>query len=190
MNKKTLIISIILAVVLVGAVLVYFLVLKPSIVTNIESQKDIMENESFSVKLPEGWVEIDPVYESLAMAIKGEELIIDTNAQEINFRSYYSILRDVYNKENEQEYLNEVRESLKQSFTGLTVANEETRETDNGKIYFIDSKFNQQNIDFRVLLAIKIKDQSVWIISFNTIEEKWEEYKNLFYQVAESFKIK
>lgn len=173
-----------------GVVLIYFVILKPSVVDNVNLPKNTIENESFSVKLPEGWVEIDPISGSLAMAIKNEELIIDATAQGIGFRSYYSVLRDIYDKENEQEYLNKVKDSLKQSFAEIATTNEGTKETDNGKVYFIESKFNQQDIDFIVLLAIKIKDQNVWIMSFNTIEEKWEEYKNLFYQVAESFKIK
>lgn len=190
MNKKTLIISVILVVVLVAIIAVYFFVLKPSAVENTETPKDVVENEFYSVKLPEGWIEIDPVFESSAMVIKQEEQINDTNAREISFRSYYSVLQGVYDKENEQEYLKEIKDSLKQSFAGITTTNEETRETDNGKIYFIESKFNQQDIDFRVLLAVNIKGENIWIISFNTIEEKWEEYKDLFYQVAESFKIK
>jgi len=189
-NKKTLIIAIGLIIILAGLVLIYFFALKPSIVGNTETQKDIVENEFFSVKLPEGWIEIDPVFESSVMVIKQEEQINNAKAQEINFRSYYSVLQGAYDKESEQDYLSEVKNSLKQSFTGIIVSNEEVRETENGKIYLIESKFNQQDIDFRVLLSVSIKDQNAWIVSFNTLEEKWEEYKNLFYQIAESFKIK
>lgn len=194
MNKKTLIILGILIVALVGIILIYFLILKPSIVKDISdntgAQAGTMENESFSIALPEGWVEVDPIYSSIVMAIKDKELINDANAKKLDFRSYYSVLHETYSEKTEQDYLNKIKDSLRQSFAGVIISDGETKETSDGKIYFIESKFNQQNIDFRVMLAVNIRDENAWVISFNTLEEKWEEYKNSFYQIAESFKIK
>jgi hypothetical protein len=190
MNKKTLIIAIMLCVLLVVLVLAYFLILKPSVVDNIEASKNTIKNEFFSIKLPEGWVEVDPVYNSVVMAIKGNEQTNDINAQKLGFVSYYSVLNETFSENTEQEYLNKIKDSLRQNFTGATVSDEEVKEIDNKKIYFIESSFNQQNVDFKVLLAVNIEGESAWIISFNTLEGKWEEYKNLFYDIAENFKIK
>ena len=191
MNKKTLIVSAILIVILIIIILVYFLILKPSAIDNGSGiPKKIIENKFFSVKLPEGWIEVEPVYGSIATVVKNQELINDTYAQKLNFRSYYSVLRDTVGDKTEQEYLEEIKNSLKKNFTDIMISDEEIKESNGAKIYFMESKLNEQNVDFTILLAVNIKDQDVWTISFNTLSEKWEEYKDVFYQIADSFERK
>jgi hypothetical protein len=190
-NKKTLIVSAILIVILIIIILVYFLILKPSAIDNGSGiPKKIIENKFFSVKLPEGWIEVEPVYGSIATVVKNQELINDTYAQKLNFRSYYSVLRDTVGDKTEQEYLEEIKNSLKKNFTDIMISDEEIKESNGAKIYFMESKLNEQNVDFTILLAVNIKDQDVWTISFNTLSEKWEEYKDIFYQIADSFERK
>ncbi len=191
MNKKTLIVSAILIVILIIIILVYFLILKPSAIDNGSGiPKKIIENKFFSVKLPEGWIEVEPVYGSIATVVKNQELINDTYAQKLNFRSYYSVLRDTVGDKTEQEYLEEIKNSLKKNFTDIMISDGEIKESNGAKIYFMESKLNEQNVDFTILLAVNIKDQDVWTISFNTLSEKWEEYKDIFYQIADSFERK
>ena len=191
MNKKTLIVSAILIVILIIIILVYFLILKPSAIDNGSGiPKKIIENKFFSVKLPEGWIEVETVYGSIATVVKNQELINDTYAQKLNFRSYYSVLRDTVGDKTEQEYLEEIKNSLKKNFTDIMISDEEIKESNGAKIYFMESKLNEQNVDFTILLAVNIKDQDVWTISFNTLSEKWEEYKDIFYQIADSFERK
>jgi hypothetical protein len=190
-NKKTLIVSAILIVILIIIILVYFLILKPSAIDNGSGiPKKIIENKFFSVKLPGGWIEVEPVYGSIATVVKNQELINDTYAQKLNFRSYYSVLRDTVGDKTEQEYLEEIKNSLKKNFTDIMISDEEIKESNGAKIYFMESKLNEQNVDFTILLAVNIKDQDVWTISFNTLSEKWEEYKDIFYQIADSFERK
>jgi len=190
-NKKTLIVSAILIVILIIIILVYFLILKPSAIDNGSGiPKKIIENKFFSVKLPEGWIEVEPVYGSIATVVKNQELINDTYAQKLNFRSYYSVLRDTVGDKTEQEYLEEIKNSLKKNFTDIMISDGEIKESNGAKIYFMESKLNEQNVDFTILLAVNIKDQDVWTISFNTLSEKWEEYKDIFYQIADSFERK
>ena len=185
MNKKTLIVSAILIVILIIIILVYFLILKPSAIDNGSGiPKKIIENKFFSVKLPEGWIEVEPVYGSIATVVKNQELINDTYAQKLNFRSYYSVLRDTVGDKTEQEYLEEIKNSLKKNFTDIMISDGEIKESNGAKIYFMESKLNEQNVDFTILLAVNIKDQDVWTISFNTLSEKWEEYKDIFLKLV------
>ncbi len=191
MNKKTLIFAGILVFLLVVLVVVYFLVLKPETSNQVKAPKENIENEFFKIKLIQGWVEINPpAYGAYAMAMKEVEQFGDPKIKELNFASYYSVIKDVFAEATIPEYLNKIKESLTQSFKGLQVLNEEIQATEDGEIYFIESQFRQNEVDFKVFLAIRIKDHDVWIISFNTLEEKWAEYKELFSQVAENFKIK
>lgn len=193
LNRNTLIVLGILIVLLAGLILAYFLVLKPAASDNAESReqtKDAIETDLFSIKLIDGWVEAQPVYGSAATAINNNELINNLDAQKIGFKSYYSVLQDIYSEKTEKDYLDKIKASLKEGFVGVIISDGEAKDIDNRKLYFIESEFNQQNIDFKVLLAITIKDKDAWIISFNTLKENWEEYKNSFYQVAENFKIK
>ncbi len=190
MNKKTLIISIVLTVLLAGLIVVYFLIIKPSAVNNGEIGKDVMENEFFSVKLLNEWIQVQPISGAYAMAIKDKEQINDAVAKELGFASYYSVVKDTYIEKSVQDYLNKIKTSLEQNFTGIILSDKESHKTENGEIYFIESEFNHQNINLKSLLAINIKNENVWIVSFNTLQEKWQEYENLFYEIADSFKIK
>jgi hypothetical protein len=188
MNKKTLIILIILFIILVGLVLAYFFIFKKAPTQEIVQTE--MNKEGFIVDLPEGWVEVETVMGSSATAINNQEQINNADAVKIGFRSYYSVVHDSFNEETNNDYLEKIEASLKGNFPEAEISKEEGKTLNGGLIYFIEADINQQNIDFKVLLAVNIKDKDVWIISFNTLKENWEGYKNLFHQIAENFQIK
>lgn len=190
MNKKTLIISIILIALLAGLLIIYFLIIKPSANNSKGIPKDVMENEFFSVKLLDGWVQVQPISGAYVMAIKDREQLNNATAKELGFASYYSVVGDTYVETSIQDYLNKVKASLEQNFTGIALFDKESHKTENGETYFIESQFSQQGINLKSLLAINIKNENVWIVSFNTLDEKWDEYQGLFYEIADSFEIK
>lgn len=188
MNKKTLIIIGILFIVLAGSVLAYIFIFKETPVReNVQSE---IEKDGFVIELPEGWVEVEAVTGSSATAMNNKEQINNANAQKIGFRSYYSVIHDVSNGEKVNDYLQKIKDSLTQGFPGITLLNKESKAFDGSPIYYIEADLIQQEIDFKTLLAVHIKDNDIWIISFNTLKENWEAYQNSFYQVAENFKIK
>jgi hypothetical protein len=191
MNKKTLIVLVALLLFLAAVVLIYFLIIRPS--PEPEKRNKIsngfLENDNYMIRVPEGWTEEDNLG-AYSMIINSKEQIIDPDAQKINFRSYYSVVYDALKDESSEDYFKKVIESLKSSFPGINIIKEEDKDTNGNRVHFIEAEIRQQNIDFAVLLAVNIKEENVWIISFNTLKSNWNKYENLFYEIAESFKIK
>jgi len=192
MNKKTLIIFLVLLLILIIVLLVYFFIFRPSLQKNNEEMTDkgILEKEGYSIKLPEGWQEVESVFGASATIVNAKEEIIEPNAQKINFRSYYSVINDNLAENSPEDYFKKITESLKQSFPDINIIKEEDKAAFGNKIHFIETEIRQQDIDFSVLLAVITKDKNVWTISFNTLKSNWEKYKELFYQIAGDFKIK
>ena len=188
MNKKTLIILVTLFIILAALILAYFFIFKET--STQQNTQGKIEKDGFIIDLPEGWGETEAVSGSLATAFNSNELINNENAQKVGFRSYYSVIYDVFSEENNENYLKKIKNSLQQSFPEVKLSDGESQTPDGTTIYYIEADLNQQDIDFKVLLAVNIKNNDVWIISFNTLKENWEGYKNLFYQIAENFKIK
>lgn len=192
MNKKTLIIILVLLLVLIIALLVYFFIFRPSLQKNNEemTNKGILEKEGYSIKLPEGWKEAEGVSGASATIVNAKEEVIEPNAQKINFRSYYSVINDNLAENSPEDYFKKITESLKKSFPDIGAIKEEDKIVSENKIHFMEIEIRQQEIDFKVLLAVITKDKNVWTISFNTLKSNWEKYRELFYQIAGDFKIK
>jgi len=54
----------------------------------------------------------------------------------------------------------------------------------------IEADLAQQNVDFKILMAVIMKDDKYFTISANTTAQKWTEYSETFYDTFRSFKFK
>ena len=72
----------------------------------------------------------------------------------------------------------------------VSFVSEKDGQIDGQPAKFIEAKLNQQNIEFRVLMALVFKGDKYFIISSNTTSEEWPKYQDVFYSVANSFKFK
>ncbi len=152
-----------------------------------------VEKDDFSIYIPKGWAEAaqPPMGVALTIVNKAEE-ITDPAAKRINFQSYYSVLYDNLEGNATEEYYDKVKQSLIEDIPGGgTIVLEETK-TINGKDYFfVAAEFTQREIKFKALIVIiPGEDNDMWMVSFNTLNSKWDDYKDLFYQIAESFELK
>lgn len=149
-----------------------------------------LEKEDFSISMPEGWAEMGAPTGVSAMVVYTSEEITDPAAQKINFKTYFSVIYDVLAGKTLEEYIQSAKDVLPQSIPDIVVTHEEDGIVDNQDAYFMEAEFTQRGIDFKILLTIiKGRGQDVWIVSFNTAVSNWDNYKDLFYQIAESFKI-
>jgi len=154
-------------------------------------QEILLVKDDFSLSLPKGWKETSAPAGVSAMATNIEEEIADSKAKRINFRTYVSVNYDSLNSRSKEEYLNFVKNSLIQTLPGITFTYEKTGSIDSRDAYFIEAEVRQQQIDFKILLVlIKGNDEDVWRLNFNTLKSNWIDYKELFYQTAETFKVK
>jgi len=188
--KKPILIVVIAVIIITGAALFYFRDKLPSFKPEKEigNKENILKKNNFSINLPEGWVEVAALMGASATAVDSNEKIDDVKAQRINFRSYFSIVYDNLGQRTKEQYYQEIKDSLKNAFSGIVFPQEEKGLVDNKDVYFLEAEFSQQEVDFYVMLAINIGEKDVWIVSFNTLKTSWNNYKDIFYQTARSFK--
>ncbi len=156
-----------------------------------ESGPGILAKDGFSINLPEGWEETaNPPGRALALVVKGNEEIANEKAEKLGFASYFSVSSDSLETYTFEEYIEEIKTRLVQSIVNIDFVKEEEGEIDGKKALFVECESTQKEVDFKTLLAfINEADETIWAISFNTLEDKWPEYRDLFYQTAESFKL-
>lgn len=156
-----------------------------------EKLRSMLIKDDFSIMIPNGWKEAPAPTGVSAMVVNISEKITDQAAQKINFQSYYSVNYDILGDRTGEEYVEYVKESLKQFLPEIIFVNEYAQ-TINGKdIFFIESEATQRGADFTILMAItKGNNDDIWTISFNAAKSNFVEYKNLFNEVAGSFEVK
>jgi hypothetical protein len=190
--KKTFFILIIVLV-LAGAALAiyYFRGDKTYPEEQKENQEAFIVKDDFSILLPEGWIETASPQGVSAMAINAEEEITDPEVEKINFRTYYSVTYDTLQGRTMESYAEYVKDSLGQVLVNVDFIKEEAVELDGRDTYTIEMEIQQQGIDFKVsMFLIKGEGDDLWLVSFNTVQNNWDQYQDLFREIAASFETK
>jgi len=159
--------------------------------TNGEQPQNKLVTDDFEINLPAGWQKTAPAIGSSAMAVKINEQLSDPVAQKINFRSYFAVSYDTAQGKSLNEYMQTVKSQLQQAISGIIFAQEHDT-TINGKAArAFEADFNQQGVNFKILMvAIDGVGDDVWVISFNTLQSTWAEYRDSFSNIASSFSLK
>ncbi len=125
------------------------------------------------------------------MAVKVNEQLNDPAAQKINFKSYFAVSYDTTQGKSLSEYVQTVKSQLQQTISGIVFAQEHDT-TINGKAArAFEADFNQRGVNFKILMvAIKGMGDDVWVISFNTLQSTWAEYRDTFSDIVSSFSLK
>jgi len=149
-----------------------------------QEEENLLVKDDFSIKVPEGWRETTALQGISAMIINVNEEITDPNVKKINFRSYFSVSYDSLQERGMEEYVEYTKNSLSQVIPGIVFTHQEAQA--------IEAEITQQGVDFKVLIVFVkgVEEEDVWVISFNTVKGNWDGYKDLFYEIAESFKVK
>lgn len=157
----------------------------------LENKTLVVENK-FVVNLPQGWQEVGspPNLPAAAMAMNLEEEITNEKAKEIGFQTFLTVDYTDLKEYDILAYIKEVQTFLTQSIPLIDFYDVEPVSVSGYDIHFLEAKSVQQDTDFSTLLAfIENEDNMVWAISFNTLGELWPDYKETFYQIAESFRF-
>lgn len=151
----------------------------------------VLEKNDFSIVMPEGWAEMAAPTGVSAMMVNVNEEVTEPEAQKINFKTYYSVVYDTLNERSKEEYFQSIAVTLRQTVPDIVIVHEEEEKIDNQDAYFVEAEFNQRDIDFKILLVIFTGEgEGVWILTFNGLKSAWNDYKDLFYQIARSFKLR
>ena len=188
MNIKIIIPIVLLFAVLSVAGLCYFG--KADKADNQLSQNKLVTDD-FELILPHGWTKSDPAAGVSAMAVNADEKLDDPAARQINFKSYFAVSRDTLQDGGPIEYMKVIEDSLRQIIPGISFSEERDMEISGRNARAVKAEMNQKGVDFNALMvSIKGEGNDVWTISFSTTKNKWEEYKESFFSVANSFKLK
>jgi hypothetical protein len=157
-----------------------------------QKKSGLLEKSSFSIKLPEGWDEINTEQSTTtAMVVYLKEAIEDPVAQQKNFRSYYSIIGGATEDQSPINQVEKLKKNLSDKINGIIFSQETANKINGHEAYSLELKFTQQGADLRVLIVfVEGKDNEIWRLSFNSIESQWIKNKSLFYQLAGSFVVK
>ncbi|MFH1423710.1 MAG: hypothetical protein ABIG29_02040 [Candidatus Nealsonbacteria bacterium] len=156
----------------------------------------VLLKDDFEITLPPGWQEATTPPEGiLAMAIDGKEDISEGVFQKLDFRTNFSVKRDDMKKyanfNNLGDYITSIKTSLVQMVPGISFVQEEQKVIDGRRAILIECSSRQEEADFKTLLVfVEDSDSIVYAISFNTFQSSWASYRDTFYRIAESFKLK
>ena len=142
--------------------------------------------DDFEITPPPGW-EGRPAPEGvLAIAIKPSEVMTDTEATKIGFKSYFAVTKDTLQGNTKEEYVSFIGEELKKISSSVTLDTVWSTKVDRKDATVLDISMTE-NINFKISMFLVWDGDDIWVISFNTTEDKWNEYKDAFFTSGSSF---
>lgn len=144
--------------------------------------------DDFEITLSPGWLEDESEYEGiLLMAVDSQEDVSSGIFEKLDFRTNLTIKSDDMAKYADinslEDYVASVKISLEQAIPDIKFIKEE------GSV--IECESTQEDADFKTLLVfIEGNNKIIYAISFNAFRDSWAEYRDLFYQMAGSFKLR
>ncbi len=147
-------------------------------------------SDDFSVIQPAGWVQGQIPGTLASFQNLKESHAAGSAAAKINFKSYIAVSFDNTNGKT----LDRVYQTTVDGITS-SIPSAKTFAASNETVNGLPAKFaamelNQQDVAYTVLVAVYLADGKYYVVSFNTTTEKWVGYKDKFYEVARSFKLK
>ena len=150
----------------------------------------VFEGEQFTISIPQGWVQTQMPGTLVTITNINESHPQEPNAQKINFKSYFAVSSDNTQGRSLNQIFEEVKAGILQAISSASITGVSDETIDGMPAKFIELNLTQQDINFTVMLTIVMKGDKYFVISFNTTTNKRQEYKNLFYQTAKSFKFR
>jgi|GEM_PF-1281306 len=191
MNIKNVILILVVVVIIAGIAFgINYLKRKELMFGGLVAQSELATDD-FSVNLPKGWQRAEAGIGISAMAVNIEENVTDPAAQKINFKTYLAVVYDTLQNRTLGDYLQSAKNGLRQAVPSVVFAKEEELSVNGRPTFTLEAELTQQGVNFYVLMAmIKGEGDDVWVMSFNTVKDSWQEYKKEFYNTINSFTLK
>lgn len=150
------------------------------------------EGEDFSIIIPEGWDKSQQPLPGTLLALykNKEDHTDDPNAQKINFKSYMAVSFDRIQGKTKSQILDMIKQSLLQLSPSVKITALPQETVDNQTADLVEISLSQQDVNFKVLVAVIIKGDKYFTLSANTTEKKWASYKEDFYKALKSMVLK
>ena len=192
------IISAIIVVVVVGVGLAFYFLNQDKNSNNSsletanspERTTGLYVGDNFTIVSPKDWIQTHMQSTLVSFQNPAEKYPEGSAAAKINFKSYIAVSFD----NTQGKTIEEIAELVKQQVQAVAPSVSFTSETDeiiDGQpVKIMEANLNQQNVDFKVLMAVITKENKYFTISANTTVQKWTEYSEIFYDTIRSFKFK
>lgn len=164
------------------------------------AQENLVENGprgsistvDFSIDLPAGWEQATTTEGISVKAINAGETTDDPAAQKINFKTYFAVAYEPLGERTMDHYYTIFKDYLSSIIPSARFPKEQDIQLNNGELaHAIEIELTQDDIDLKTLSVMtRGQGNDVWVISFNTAQENWGVYGELFYSVAKSFSLK
>lgn len=159
-------------------------------------EETILLKGDFEITLPPGWQETSTLPEGfLALAIDAKEDVSSGIFQKLDFRTNLSIKSDDMTKyasmDSFEKYVESIKISLVQAIPSISFIREEQKTINGNRAILIECESLQEETGFKTLLVfIEGNNGAIYALSFNAFQSSWTSYRDAFYKIAESFKLK
>ena len=158
---------------------------------NQGSQADVpFVGDDFTVVPPTGWIRTQIPSTLVSYQNFSEVQPKGSAAEKINFKSYTAISFDNTNNKTLGEITEIVKRQLESVAPTISFSSIVDGTIGSQPAKLIEADLLMQDINFKVVMAIAMKGDKYFTISSNTTAEKWPEYKDIFYNMLNSFKFK
>lgn len=155
------------------------------------SQATLLDTDYFTITLPSSWEGTSKENTLPIMIADSQEQILGEKAKEIGFGTNLSINRAELGDGLFEDYVKNLKASLINNIPLIEITKEEKTAINGSDAYFLEIESIQQDLKFNTLVALVVNEANiVWAFSFNTLKESWPDYKDIFYQMVNSIKMK
>jgi hypothetical protein len=146
--------------------------------------------EDFTIIAPPGWIQTHIPTTIVSFQNSQENHPSGSAAEKINFKSYMAVSFDNTQGKTLDEIVKLVKQQTISVAPSVSFSSETSGTIDGQPAKFLEAELAQQDVEFKVIIAIVFKEDKYFTISANTTAQKWPEYQNPFYDAINSFKFK
>ena len=168
-------------------ILAVILALGLGIFWQVKNRENRYLGDDFSISVPAGWINQESqVPQISAMFVNEEEM---TASPAASFQSYLAVSSQKEKGKTLNDVVEEIKQAMIESSGEAKVENESDGFVGGQFAKFMEIKISGQGKSFSSLFVIIPKGENFFYITTYTTSDKWDGYKNTFYQTAKSFKI-
>jgi len=146
--------------------------------------------DDFTLIPPAGWIRTQIPSTLVSYQNSRETQPKGSAAEKINFKSYLAVSFDSTNGQSLVQIAELVKNQTKGVAPAISFASAIDGTIGGQPAKFMEADLLMQDVNFKVAIAVAMKGDKYFIISFNTTAEKWPEYRDIFYNALNSFKFK
>lgn len=146
--------------------------------------------DDFTIVPPNGWAQTHIPTTLVSFQNNKETHPKGGAAEKINFKSYIAVSFDNTNGKSLDETVELVKQQIKAVAPAIIFNSITEGLIDKEPAKFIEAGLSMQDVDFKIMVAVALKGDKYFTVSNNTTAEKWQEYRDIFYAAANSFKFK